>query len=65
MDVLFECFVTGLIAGVPIWIVMQYVRPHVAFIGLPIFSGNGPVATNIQPVVLHGRFVAHMVKPKS
>jgi hypothetical protein len=65
MDVLFKCFVTGLIAGIPIWILMQYFRPRVGFIGLPVFGGPGQVATDIQPVVLNGRFVANIVKPQS
>jgi len=65
MDVLFKCFLVGLIAGIPIWILLQYVRPRVGFIGLPAFGSGGSTAADIQPVVLHGRFVAHIVKPQS
>lgn len=62
MDVLFKCFVTGLIAGIPIWILMQYVRPRVGFVGLPVFGGSGPSATTMRPVVLNGHFVAGVAK---
>jgi hypothetical protein len=65
MDVLFKCFVTGLIAGIPVWILMQYARPRVGFAGLPVFGGSGPGAADIQPVVLNGRFVANVLKPQS
>ena len=65
MDVLFKCFLAGLIAGIPIWILLQYVRPRVGFIGLPTFGSNSSSTIDIQPVVLHGRFVAHIVKPQS
>ena len=64
MDVLFNCFMTGLIAGIPIWIIMQYARPRVGFIGLQVFSGNGHDTTDIKPVVLNGRFVTNIVKPQ-
>jgi len=64
MDILFDCFVVGLIAGVPIWILWQFARPRVGFIGLPVFSGNGPTHTKVIPVVLHGRFVAEIAKKK-
>lgn len=65
MDVLFQCFMTGLIAGIPIWIIMQYARPRMGFIGLPVFSGSGHGTTDIKPVVLNGRFVTNVVKPQS
>jgi hypothetical protein len=57
MDVLFNCFLIGLIGGVPVWILMQYLRPRIRFLGLPTFGG-GLEAIHIQPVVLDGRFVA-------
>ncbi|HWZ48045.1 MAG TPA: hypothetical protein VNX00_07490 [Herbaspirillum sp.] len=57
MDVLFNCFVIGLAIGVPVWILMQYLRPRFRFLGLPAFGG-GLQAIHIEPVVLDGRFVA-------
>jgi hypothetical protein len=57
MDVLFNCFVIGLISGIPVWILMQYLRPRIRFVGLPAFGG-GLEAIRIDPVVLDGRFVA-------
>jgi len=65
MDVLFKCFVAGLIAGIPIWVLIQFVRPRVAFVGLPVFGGTGPSATRIRPVVLNGRFVTTVAKKSS
>ncbi len=65
MDILFKCFVVGLVAGVPIWILIQFARPHVALVGLPVFGGTGPSATQISPVVLNGRFVTRVAKPTS
>ncbi|MDB5991594.1 MAG: hypothetical protein JWQ10_2997 [Herbaspirillum sp.] len=57
MDVLFNCFVIGLVSGIPVWILMQYLRPRIRFLGLPSFGG-GLEAIHIDPVVLDGRFVA-------
>lgn len=57
MDVLFNCFVIGLVIGIPVWILMQYLRPRIRFLGLPSFGG-GLKAIHIEPVVLDGRFVA-------
>jgi hypothetical protein len=65
MDVLFKCFVVGLIAGVPIWILIQFLRPRVAFVGLPVFGGTGPTTTQMRPVVLNGRFVTSVAKRNS
>ena len=57
MDVLFNCFVIGLISGLPVWILMQYLRPRINFRGLSTFGG-GLDPIHLDPVVLDGRFVA-------
>jgi hypothetical protein len=65
MDVLFKCFVVGLVAGIPIWILIQIIRPRVAISGLPVFSGSGPSTTRLRPIALHGRFVTNVAKRSS
>jgi hypothetical protein len=60
MDVLFECFIVGLIVGLPVWVLMQYLRPRFRFAGLPAF-GSSLQQIHIEPVVLRGRFVASAV----
>jgi hypothetical protein len=60
MRLLIHCFLIGLAAGIPIWVVWQYFRPR--FSGLSLLRRKDIVALEISPVVLNGRFITDVIK---
>ncbi|TCT07472.1 hypothetical protein [Paralcaligenes ureilyticus] len=60
MNVLVYFFLVGLAAGVPVWILWQYLRPRVS--GLPLLRRKDVVAVDLNPVVLNGRYVTDIAR---
>ncbi len=60
MNVLVYFFVVGLVAGFPVWVLMQYFRPRLS--GLPLLRRKDVVTVELKPVVLNGRYVPDIAR---